>query len=176
MAAKVTQLPKRGDTLEEKVYLIAIFKGMALTLKHFLRNLWDNSNLYVRHYPEVKPEIPVRWRGRHRLLTHADGTPKCVACFMCQTNCPAHCIMIEAGERTDGVTEKVPVKFTIDLAECIYCGYCVEACPLDAIRMDSGIYACTAYDRENMKVGMEELLAIKGGFDEDEYQKGLGEE
>lgn len=176
MAAKVKQLPKRGDTIVEKVYLIEVFKGMAITLRHFLRNLLDNSNLYVRHYPEVKPEIPVRWRGRHRLLTHPDGTPKCVACFMCQTNCPAHCIMIKAGERTDGVTEKIPVSFTIDLAECIYCGYCVEACPLDAIRMDTGIYAYTASNRENMKIEMDELLSLKGGYPEDEYEKGLGDE
>ncbi len=144
MAAKVKRLPRRGGTIEERVYLIEIFKGM--------------------------------WRGRHRLTTHPDGSPRCVACFMCQTNCPAHCIMIKAGTRTDGVTEKMPVQFTIDLAECIYCGYCVEACPLDAIRMDTGIYACTAYDRENMKVEIDELLSLKGGFDEDEYQKGLGEE
>ena len=64
MAAKVTKLPRRGKTLVEKVYLIEIFKGMALTLTHFLRNLLDNSNLYVRHYPEVEPEITARWRGR----------------------------------------------------------------------------------------------------------------
>jgi NADH-quinone oxidoreductase subunit I len=173
MAAKVKQLPSRGSTPAEKVYLVEIFKGMAITLRHFLRNLWDNSNLYVRHYPEVQPDIPAHWRGRHRLLTRPDGTPKCVACFMCQTNCPADCIMIKAGERTDGVTEKVPVRFTIDLAECIYCGFCVEACPEDAIRMDTGIYAFTSSNREEMKIEMDEMLSLKGGYSEEEYQKGL---
>ncbi|PIE73072.1 MAG: NADH-quinone oxidoreductase subunit I [Deltaproteobacteria bacterium] len=174
MAAKVTKIPRRGSTLAERVYLLEIFKGMALTFRHFLRNLLDNSNLYVRHYPEVKPEIPARWRGRHRLMKHEDGTIRCVACFMCQTNCPAKCIMIKAKERTDGVTEKMPASFTIDLAECIYCGLCVEACPLDAIRMDTGIYAATSGDRERLKIGMEEMLSLEGGFSEEEYQKSLG--
>ena len=132
MGAKVKTMVRKGASFQEKLYLIEIFKGMATTMGHFLRNLLDNSKLYVRHYPEVAPEIPVRWRGRHRLTTHEDGTVKCVACFMCQTNCPAKCIMIEAGERDDGVAEKVPVRFNIDLLECIYCGYCVEACPLDS--------------------------------------------
>jgi NADH-quinone oxidoreductase subunit I len=172
MSAKVKTLARRGSTLQERIYLIEIFKGMATTLRHFLRNLRDNSKLYVRHYPEVEPEIPVRWRGRHRLTSHDDGSVKCVACFMCQTNCPSDCIQIEAGERTDGKAEKMPVKFTIDLLECIYCGYCVEACPLDAIRMDSGIYSVTDNNRESFILGLDELLATPGAYSEEDYKKG----
>lgn len=172
MPAKVTTIPRKGSTLVERLYLIEIVKGMATTLGHLLRNLMDNSRLYVRHYPEVKPEIPVRWRGRHRLTKHEDNTVKCVACFMCQTNCPAECIQIEAGERLDGRTEKMPKKFTIDLLECIYCGYCVEACPLDAIRMDTGIYSVTDGNRENFIMELEDLLETPGSYNEEEYKKG----
>jgi NADH-quinone oxidoreductase subunit I len=172
MGAKVKTMERRGTTWTERIYLIEICKGMATTFRHFLRNLLDNSKLYVRHYPEVQPEIPVRWRGRHRLTTHEDGTVKCVACFMCQTNCPANCISIEAGERLDGRTEKMPVKFTIDLLECIYCGYCVEACPLDAIRMDTGIFSVTDYNRESFVLDLKELLKTPGAFSEEEYKKG----
>jgi len=165
-------MERKGKDLYERLYLIEVFKGMVVTLGHFITNLLDNSKLLVRHYPEVKPEIPVRWRGRHRLTKHEDGTMKCVACFMCQTNCPAKCIMIEAGERIDGRTEKMPVKFNIDLLECIYCGYCVEACPMEAIRMDTGIFSVTGSEREPFVLGLEELLATKGAFTEEEYKKG----
>lgn len=172
MTAHIKKLERKGSSLQERFYLIEIFKGMATTFGHFLRNLKDNSKLYVRHYPEVKPEIPVRWRGRHRLTTHEDGTVRCVACFMCQTNCPAKCIMIEAGERHDDRAEKMPISFQIDLLECIYCGYCVEACPLDAIRMDTGIYSVTDNNRESFVIGLEELLDTPGAFSEEEYKKG----
>ena len=172
MSATVKAMARKGASLQERLYLIEIFKGMATTFGHFFRNLLDNRKLYVRHYPEVQPEIPVRWRGRHRLTSHEDGTVRCVACFMCQTNCPANCIMIEAGERQDGKTEKMPVKFTIDLLECIYCGYCVEACPLDAIRMDTGIFSVTGNTRESFVMELPDLLATPGAYSEEEYKKG----
>lgn len=174
MSIKVRTVERKGRTFLEQLYLVEVFKGMKVTLGHLLRNLLDTSKLYVRHYPEVQPEISPRWRGRHRLTKHDDGTVKCVACFMCQTNCPSNCIMIEAGERLDGKAEKVPVRFDIDLLECIYCGYCVEACPMDAIRMDTGIFSVTSYSRESMLIGLEELLETPGAFDEEEYKKGGG--
>lgn len=172
MSAKVKVIERKGKTFLEQLYLVEVVKGMAVTFGHFMRNLLDNSRLYVRHYPEVQPEIPVRWRGRHRLTTHEDGTVKCVACFMCQTNCPSDCIMIEAGERTDGRTEKLPVRFDIDLLECIYCGYCVEACPMDAIRMDTGIFSVVSDSRESMVIGLDEMLSTPGAYAEEEYKKG----
>ena len=172
MGAKVKVIKRRGESLPEKLYLIEVFKGMRVTLGHFLRNLFDNSRLYVRHYPEQQPEITSRWRGRHRLTTHEDGSIKCVACFMCQTNCPSNCIMIEAGERLDGKDEKLPVRFDIDLLECIYCGYCVEACPKDAIRMDTGIFSVVEHNRQETLIGLDKLAATPGAYDEEDYKKG----
>ena len=93
--------------------------------------------------------------------------------FNVQTNCPSACIRIEAGERRDGVAEKMPITFEIDLLECIYCGYCVEACPLDAIRMDSGIFSMTSSNRQALVLGMPELLGTPGAFAEEEYRKGV---
>jgi NADH-quinone oxidoreductase subunit I len=70
-------------------------------------------------------------------MKRPDGDPRCVACYMCSTACPARCIEIEAEEAGDHHIEKRPAVFNIDLLLCIYCGMCVEACPCDAIRMDT---------------------------------------
>ena len=80
MSIKVRTVERKGRTFLEQLYLVEVIKGMKVTLGHLLRNLLDTSKLYVRHYPEVQPEISPRWRGRHRLTKHEDGTVKCVPC------------------------------------------------------------------------------------------------
>ena len=49
-------------------------------------------------------------------------------------------------------------RFDIDLGVCVYCGYCVEVCPEDAIRMDTGILDLAAYSREAMRLDIHELM------------------
>src|SRR5262245_34575052 len=63
-----------------------------------------------------------------------------MSCFRCATACPAKCIHIEAGEHPDSSVEKFPLRYEIDTLQCIYCGMCVEACPCDAIRMDTFVH------------------------------------
>lgn len=160
MAIKTKKIERRGSSLSERLYLPAVFSGMARTLKHFTTNISDTSNLQHIEYPEQEiPDINERYRGQHRLTKHADDSIKCVACFMCAKNCPSSCIFIEATERRDGVAEKMPLEFKIDLLECVYCGFCVEACPHDAIRMDSGILTRTGESRDSFIVDKAKLLA-----------------
>jgi NADH-quinone oxidoreductase subunit I len=42
---------------------------------------------------------------------------------------------------------------------CVFCGFCVEACPEDAIRMDTGIVEIAAYRRKELIYHIEELLS-----------------
>lgn len=138
----------REVSFMDSLYIPAIMGGLKLTIRHFLRNLFGAKDVVTIQYPEVKRAVSPRWRGRHRLTRREDGFLKCVACYMCETVCPAQCIHIDAGEHPDMSIEKYPVVFDIDELRCIFCGLCVEACPKQAIRMDTGVIAM-AYSSRN---------------------------
>jgi NADH-quinone oxidoreductase subunit I len=154
-------LDNRPPDLRESMYFPSILKGIGIISRHFFRNLFfsrdANPDLLARNrrwstnatlqYPEERQVYPPGYRGLHRLVPRVDGRPRCVACYMCATACPAQCIYIEAGEYADDPVEKYPTKFVIDELRCIVCGFCVEACPKDAIRMDSGEHAPPSYER-----------------------------
>jgi NADH-quinone oxidoreductase subunit I len=150
----------RPPDLREQMYFPEIVRGIGIAARHFFKNLfWSrdaNPDILARggrsqvvtvQYPEEKIPYPPGYRGLHRLVPREDGRPRCVACYMCATACPAQCIYIEAGEYPDDPIEKYPTKFVIDELRCVVCGFCVEACPKDAIRMDSGEHAPPSYER-----------------------------
>lgn len=111
-----------------------ILLGLGLTFKNMLQTMFGGRAATVQ-FPEQKRKTSTRYRGIHILTQRMDGTPKCVACYMCATVCPAECIYIEAGERPEKTIEKYPTRFEIDLLRCVYCGFCVDACPEEAIVM-----------------------------------------
>ena len=154
-------VPRPEMTFAEKAYLPEIVKGLKLTMGHLLKGLTQPETLPALNYPEIQPDIPRDYRAKHRLMKRPDGEPRCVACFMCSTACPANCIDIVATESKDGRIEKMPAKFEIDLLVCVFCGLCAEACPVDAIRMDTKIVALAADNRDAFKVGLNDLLDWK---------------
>ena len=130
----------RPDSLEQRVYLPEVIRGLGVTAKHFFANLFSRKYTVTVEYPEQKLKYPERNRGLHRLMLRDDGHVRCVACMLCPTVCPAHCITI-VPEETGNNNEKRQRIFEIDELRCVVCGLCVEACPCDAIRMDSGVHA-----------------------------------
>jgi NADH-quinone oxidoreductase subunit I len=167
MGVKV--LRRRELTIWEKLYIPQIAGGLKVTTGHLLRNLLLHAAHRVgllRHlraavtfqYPEELRPYASRFRSRHRLTLRDDGSPRCVGCMLCETVCPAKCITIVAGEHPDPNVEKYPVRFDIDLGICVYCGFCVEVCPEDAIRMDTSIVDVAAYSRQEMQLDIHELM------------------
>jgi NADH-quinone oxidoreductase subunit I len=117
-----------------KAGVAPILLGHWETLKNLFRTFVLRHASTIQ-FPEQTRIVSTRYRGIHALTVRADGTPKCVACFLCATACPAECIFIEAGERPEKSIEKYPSRFEIDLLRCVYCGFCVDACPEEAIIM-----------------------------------------
>ncbi len=145
--------PKLG--LGERMYLPLFLQGLTTTTKHLV------SAKVTVSYPDQEPEInnPLIYRGVHRLNRDEQGRVKCVACFLCATACPAHCIDILGVESPWEDREKYPESFTIDELRCIFCGMCEQACPVDAIELTS-LYNLTGRSREEMIFDKEKLLSV----------------
>jgi NADH-quinone oxidoreductase subunit I len=148
-------------TPSERLYIPQVLGGMKTTIQHLAKSIMGKT--ITVQYPEQQREMRIdNYRGIHRLNRDSDGRVACVACFMCSTACPAHCIHIEAGESPWPDREKYPVKFDLDELRCIYCGMCEEACPVDAIELTHQM-DLVGRARQEMILDKEELLAI---FDE----------
>ena len=145
-------------SLAERLFLPQILEGMKTTLRHIFRKGYRDET--VVQYPEQRRAVRVAiHRGLHRLNRDAQGRVACVACFMCETACPAHCIHIVAGEAPWEDREKYPVAFDIDELRCIYCGMCEEACPCDAIELTPHV-ELVGRTRQEMVFDKEKLLQI----------------
>jgi NADH-quinone oxidoreductase subunit I len=143
--------PKMG--LWEQLYLPAILEGLQTTLSHLF------TPKVTQQFPEQRPDLPPNYRGVHRLNRDEQGRVRCVACYMCATACPAHCIDIVAAASPWPDREKYPETFVIDELRCIYCGMCEEACPVDAIELTS-LFDLTGLSREEMMFDKEKLLSV----------------
>ena len=116
-------------------YLVTTLKGVIETSLTFFKQLFQLEKRSTVEFPEQIYQYSERFKGRHFLTKRPDGQVRCTACFLCATNCPAQCITIVAGESVDKGIEKFPLRFEIDMLRCVFCGYCEEACPVDAIRL-----------------------------------------
>ena len=106
-------------------------------------------------YPEERPAIPPRWRGRIILSRDPEGKERCVACNLCAVACPVGCITLQAAEDEKG--RRYPSFFRINFSRCIFCGFCEEACPTYAIQLTPD-FEMSEYYRPNLVYEKEDLL------------------
>lgn len=82
----------------------------------------------------ARPSALRRWALTHvELLTRSNTkmeSPWRISCN-CRPLCWSQAITIEAETRADG--SRRTTRYDIDMTKCIYCGFCQEACPVDAI-------------------------------------------
>ena len=121
-----------------------IIKGLAVTAKNFVGSFHDPARFTTQEYPEVKPKLPEAYRNFPFLVSETAedpmGTLRCVACQICEKECPPQCIYIEKSKDkkpdATGRPQFYPAVFDIDTSVCMSCQICVEVCPFDAIKMD----------------------------------------
>jgi NADH-quinone oxidoreductase subunit I len=75
-----------------------IIKGLAVTAKNFLGSYHDPARMVTEQYPEERTVLPEAYRNFPFLVCDdaADpmGTLRCVACQICEKECPPQCIVI----------------------------------------------------------------------------------
>jgi len=121
-----------------------ILKGMAETARNFFGSYFSAERLTTVEYPEER--IAPMEAARVFPFLVFDGADwaaglRCVACQICEKECPPKCIFIEKSKdkKPDalGKPQFYPVKFDIDISVCMSCQICVEVCPFEAIKMDT---------------------------------------
>ena len=168
MATRVVTVRRdAADSWASRLYIPAILGGMAITARHFWRNLWGyvrgRKKTFVVNFPEERVRFAAAFRGMPVLVAREDGVERCVACGLCEAACPTDCITIFPEEVEEGI-ERRPDVFDIQLDRCMFCGLCEEACPEEAIVMSRRVEVA-AFDREGCLWHKEDLLTAADDLD-----------
>jgi len=136
--------------------MTALAQGMSVTLRHMMQKP------VTMQYPEERPNLPDRHRGRHELERHENGLEKCVGCELCALACPAKAIFVEGAENPPeapfSIGERYAKTYVVNMIRCIFCGFCVEACPTEALQLKR-VFELADYSRQSMIYTKDMLLA-----------------
>lgn len=116
--------------------LKTLLTGMKVTFIEFF------TKKVTERYPENRAELKMfdRFRGTLTMPHDAAGKNKCIACTLCEINCPNETIKIETISITDedsGKKKKKLLYYRYDLGSCLFCQLCVNVCPTKAIEFDT---------------------------------------
>ncbi|HYJ04870.1 MAG TPA: 4Fe-4S dicluster domain-containing protein [Chthoniobacterales bacterium] len=138
-----------------------VLKGMAVTARNFLGSYFEKDRLITVQYPEERSPLPENYRNFPFLVydNEPEAGLRCVACKICEKECPPQCIYIVKSDdkKPDylGKPQFYPKTFDIDISVCMSCQICVEVCPFEAIKMDK-VYELSRRER------FDALLMRKG--------------
>lgn len=158
LSGKKKQVSNKEMTFLERMYLVAIAKGLWITLKHLF-----TRKVTIQYPEQVRAMSPV-YRGQHMLKRDEQGRENCTACGLCALSCPAEAITMTAAERKSDEKhlyreEKYASVYEINMLRCIFCGLCEEACPKDAIYLTtSKVLVPSSYEREDFIFGKDKLV------------------
>lgn len=115
--------------------IASLAKGMAVTGKEFV------TPKITEQYPENRDSLKIADRFRAELTLKYDdkGHHKCIACGICQMNCPNSTISLKTKmvELPDGKKKKVLEDYNYDLGSCTFCMLCVTSCPQNALEFSN---------------------------------------
>lgn len=115
--------------------IASLAKGMAVTGKEFV------TPKITEQYPENRATLKISDRFRAELTLKYDdkGRHKCIACGICQMNCPNSTISLKTKmvELPDGKKKKVLEDYNYDLGSCTFCMLCVTSCPQNALEFSN---------------------------------------
>jgi NADH-quinone oxidoreductase subunit I len=117
---------------------------MAETARNFAGSFVSKERLTTVEYPEERIAPAENARVFPFLVYDSadwEAGLRCVACQICEKECPPKCIYIEKSKdkKPDAVGKPqfYPTRFDIDISVCMSCQICVEVCPFEAIKMDT---------------------------------------
>ena len=147
-----------------------VLKGMAVTAKNFVGSYFEKDRLTTVQYPEERLPLPENARNFPFLVYDGDDAEaglRCVACQICEKECPPQCIYIvkSKDKKPDalGKPQFYPAIFDIDISVCMSCQICVEVCPFEAIKMDK-VYELSRRERFDALLMRKHDLAKSNGY------------
>ena len=151
-----------------------MIKGLAETAKNFAGSFVSKERMTTVQYPEERV-APIENTRDFPFLIFDGNDPlaglRCVACQICEKECPPKCIYItkSADKKPDyvGKPQNYPTRFDIDISVCMSCQICVEVCPFEAIKMDTEFELSTTdrfggllFDRDQLSKSNEHYHKI----------------
>ena len=146
-----------------------VLKGMAVTARNFFGSYFEKDRLITVQYPEERSPLPENYRNFPFLVYDNDPAAglRCVACKICEKECPPQCIYIVKSDdkKPDymGQPQFYPKTFDIDISVCMSCQICVEVCPFEAIKMDK-VYELSRRERFNALLMQKDELAKSNSY------------